>query len=137
MRIFFSALVKSLALALLLSPFMLGYTFANEGAKAAGGPAPMKFVVNLGNPALDGRMLSVEMVLEGAPLEVAAGINTYRPKIQHEIILLLTSENANNLRTADGKRGLGEKIKDVVNKILKETDRTGVKEVLFVNFMIQ
>lgn len=96
----------------------------------------MKFVVNLGNPARDGHMLAVEMVLEGAP-ETAASISMYKPKIQHEIILLMSSEDANVLRTVEGKKNLGEKIKDTVNKVIKETEKTGVHEVLFVNFMIQ
>lgn len=112
---------------------------ANEGGGHGGGgaaPTPIKFVVNLGNPAQGGQMLAVEMVLDGAA-EVGGAVNMYKPKIQHEIILLLSGEDAGNLRTVDGKKNLGEKIKDVVNKVIKETDRTGVKEVLFTNFMIQ
>lgn len=109
--------------------------YANEGGGPVG-PTPMKFVVNLGNPALDGHMLAIEMVLEGAA-EVAGAVNMYKPKVQHEIILLLSSEDANKLRTVEGKTSLGEKIKEVVNKVLKETEKTGVKEVLFTNFMIQ
>lgn len=109
--------------------------YANEGGGPVG-PVPMKFVVNLGNPALDGHMLAVEMVLDGAP-EVNPMIAMYKPKIQHEMILLLSGEDANVLRTVDGKKSLGEKIKETVNKVLKETEKTGVREVLFINFMIQ
>ncbi len=108
---------------------------ANEGGGPVG-PTPMKFVVNLGNPALDGHMLALELVLEGAA-EINAAVNMYKPKVQHELILLLSGEDANTLRTVEGKKNLGEKIKETVNKILKESEKTGVHEVLFTNFMIQ
>lgn len=139
MPFFASRFLKLVALLLLWASF--GWTnlgYANEGGGHGGGaaPAPMKFVVNLGNPAFDGHMLSVEMVLEGSP-EVGGAVNMYKPKIQHEIILMLSGEDANTLRTVDGKKSLGEKIRGVVNKVLKETEKTGVQEVLFTNFMIQ
>lgn len=136
MSIRFSAIFRMLAALLVfcgLTSVIPAY--ANEGGGPVG-PIPMKFVVNLGNPARDGHMLAVEMVLDGAP-EVNPLIAMFKPKIQHEMILLLSGEDANVLRTVEGKKSLGEKIKETVNKVLKETEKNGVREVLFINFMIQ
>lgn len=131
-----SRFLKSIVLALMwLSFCAVNLVHANEGGGAAA-PAPMKFVVNLGNPAQDGHMLAVEMVLDGVA-EVGGAVNMFKPKIQHEIILMLSGEDVNSLRTVEGKKNLGERIRDVVNKVLKETEKTGVREVLFTNFMIQ
>lgn len=121
----------------LLALFLLALpASANEGAAVAA-PEPLKFVVNLGNPALGGQVISLELVLEGNGPETIQSVHMYKPKIQHEIILLLSGEDAGNLRTLEGKHGLADKIQEVANRVLKETPKTGVKEVLFTKFLIQ
>lgn len=123
----------ALSLLMLLSPLS---AYANEGAAAAA-PEPLKFVVNLGNPATGGQVISLELVLDGNGPETIQSVHMYKPKIQHEIILLLSGEDANNLRTLEGKQSLADKIQTVANQVLKETPKTGVKEVLFTKFLIQ
>ncbi|HET7775207.1 MAG TPA: flagellar basal body-associated FliL family protein [Azospira sp.] len=102
-----------------------------------GGSAPaesLRFVVNL---AGGGRVLQVDMIFEGAHPEVEATLKTIRPKVQHKLIILLASETADKLLTLEGKHTLAETIRDTLNKLLDETPKSGVKEVLFTNFIIQ
>jgi len=103
----------------------------------AAGPEPLKFVVNLGDPAQGGKYLQVQMVFEAATPEIEHHLAVYRPKIQHAMILMLSSQDAGVLLTLQGKRDLMEKIVDEVNHQLHETEKTGVKEVFFTSFIIQ
>lgn len=109
---------------------------ASEHGGGAPAAAPLKFTVNLGSP-FGGHYLQFEVVLESASPEVGQAIALYRPKIQHQVILLLSGEEEEALRTRKGKEELMDKIQETVNKILNETAKTGVTEVLFTNFIIQ
>lgn len=106
---------------------------ANEGAAA---PEPIKLTVNLGDPARDGRYLQVEMVLEGAA-EVLHAVTAHKPKVLHELILILSSQESGRLLTLEGKHALAEAIVSGINKVLHESPKTGVQDVLFTNFIIQ
>lgn len=134
-RITFLQLVsRLLVIALLIqAPSVL----ANEHGGGAAGPTPLKFIVNLGDPMNGGKYLQVEMVFEGATPEVDHELGLYRPKIQHELILLLSSEQAANLLTLKGKKDLMANIIEKVNHLLHETEKTGVKDVFFTSFIIQ
>lgn len=101
-----------------------------------GGPAPMSFVVNL--PSMKGdRFLKVDFVLDAASLEVSTEIGVVKPRILHQVILLLSDAKDEILMTREGKRQLAASIRDVVNKTIHESEKTGVKEVLFTDFLIQ
>jgi flagellar FliL protein len=117
---------------MLLTPPLL----ANEGAAVAA-PEPLKFVVNLGNPATGGQVISLELVLDGAVPEINQSVRVYKPKLQHEILLLLSGETPENLRTFAGKQDLASRIQELANKVLHETSKSGIKEVLFTKFLIQ
>lgn len=97
----------------------------------------MRFTVNVGSPAAGSKYLQVEMVFETAHPEAGQAIAALKPKVQHQIILLLTSEDPDHLRTRAGKMELMEKIIEAVNKVIDETEKTGVKDVLFTSFIIQ
>lgn len=125
--------LRCLALALLAG--LAQPAFA--GDHGGGAPEPMKFTVNVGDPASGGRFLQVEMVFEFATPDVAHHLAEHKPKVQHHIILLLTGEELASLQTVKGKLALMEKIVEEVNHVLHETVKTGVKEVLFTNFIIQ
>lgn len=120
----------------LLSMLAMTPLQASEGAAVAA-PEPLKFVVNLGNPATGGQVISLELVLDGADPEINQSVRTYKPKLQHEILLLLSGETPDNLRTFAGKQDLASRIQELANKVLHETPKTGVKEVLFTKFLIQ
>lgn len=133
------AIVNFLRRAALLLPFLffavapLGHASDHGGGS---GPASLKFTANLGN-AGDARFLQFELVLEGATPEVGAAVSAHLPKIQHTILMMLSDENDATLRTVEGKEALMEKIRAAVNEIIDETTKTGVKEALFTNFIIQ
>lgn len=134
----FLLLVKSCMTALLLvSMLVLPVAQANDHGGGASGPEPLKFTVNVASPNGVGRYLQVEMVFETAHPEAGQMIASLKPKVQHQIILLLSGENVDHLRTRQGKHELVEKIIEAVNKVIDETEKTGVKEVLFTNFIIQ
>lgn len=103
-----------------------------------GGPEPLKFTVNVASENTPGgKYLQVELVFEYAQPEAAHAVATLKPKVQHALILVLSSENADQLRTRQGKHKLVEKIIEAVNKVIDENEKTGVKEVLFTSFIIQ
>ena len=110
---------------------------ANDHGGGASGPTPLKFIVNLGDPANGGKYLQVQMVFEGATPEIEHELSLYQPKIQHALILLLSSGDAATLLTLKGKKDLMENIVETVNGLLHETEKTGVKEVFFTSFIIQ
>ena len=98
-----------------------------------GGPEPLVFLVNLGPTTF----LNFGLILETATPEAAHELAAYRPKIQHEIILLLSEKDQAKLRTLPGKKELIEEIAETVNHVIHEDAKTGVKDVLFTNFIIQ
>ena len=123
------------AFLLLASPLAVR---ANDHGGGASGPAPMAFTLNLSDTeSSSGRYLQFEMLLEGASPAVDATLASVRPKVQNEIIMLLSGSTADKLRTLVGKQDLAKRIKTAINKLINEDGKTGVKEVLFTNFVIQ
>ena len=98
-----------------------------------GAPAPLIFTVNLGT----GNYLQIGLILEAATPEATHELDLYKPKIQHAIILLLSGKDDAKLRTLPGKKALIEEIIEAANHVIHETEKTGVNEVLFTNFIIQ
>lgn len=126
-------IARSCSVLLCLFAFLAMPALANEGGGGAAAE-PLRFVVNL---AGSGRILQVDMMFEAAHAEVDAALKTIRPKVQHKLLILLSSEQPEQLLTLAGKKALAESIRDVLNKLLDETPKSGVKEVLFTNFIIQ
>lgn len=128
---------------LLTSAFLLAFlaqtpaALAGDHGGGAAGPAPLKFVVNLGDPSSGGKYLQMQMVFEPAVPEAEHLLGVYQPKIQHELILLLSAEEAATLLTLKGKKDLMANIVRTVNHLLHETEKTGVKDVFFTSFIIQ
>lgn len=111
---------------------------ASDHGGGASGPAPMAFTLTLSDTeSSTGRYLQFEMLLEGASPVVDATLASVRPKVQNEIIMLLSGATADKLRTLVGKQDLAKRIRTAVNKLINEDGKTGVKEVLFTNFVIQ
>jgi flagellar FliL protein len=98
-----------------------------------GAPEPMVFTVNLGKD----NYLQFGLVFETASPEAAHSLAAFKPKVQHEIILLLSDKEAAKLRTLPGKKELIEEIVELANHVIHEDEKTGVKEVLFTKFLIQ
>lgn len=117
-----------LAFAMSLSPIAQ----ANDHG-GGGGPEPTVFTVNLGAD----RYLQFGIIFECASPESEHLLAAYKPRIQHEIILLLSVKNGDELRTLEGKKALIEEIIELANHVIDESPKTGVKEVLFTRFLIQ
>ena len=137
--------MKSDVLGALAKRFILGLVLlmtlpvfaAEHGGGAAAGPEPMAFVVNVGNSAEALRFLQIALVLEYASPEVAVRFTEIKPKLQHRIILMLSSEEIVNLQTVKGKQDLQARIAKDLNALIGETEETGIKEVFFTNFILQ
>lgn len=110
---------------------------SDHGGAAAGGLGPLKFTVNVGDTGSTMRFLQIELVLEFASPEAAQHMAAMKPKVQHRIIMLLTSEDIATLQTTKGKLELQERIADDLNALTGETVKTGVKEALLTSFVIQ
>lgn len=98
-----------------------------------GGPEPLLFTVNLGTD----HYLQFGVILMTASPEAAHEVAAYKPKIQNEIILLISGKTAEELRTLSGKEALIQEIVELANHVIHETEKTGVHEALFTNFIIQ
>jgi len=98
-----------------------------------GAPEATIFTVNLGKE----NYLQFGLIFETATPEAAHSLASYKPKIQHEIILLLSGKDATKLRTLEGKKELIEELVGLANHVIHEDVKTGIKEVLFTKFLIQ
>lgn len=106
---------------------------ASDHGGGGGAPEPMVFTVNLGTE----NYLQFGLILEPAVPEAAGAIAAYKPRIQHEIILLLSGKDVATLRSLAGKKELIEEIIELANHAIHEDEKTGVKEALFTRFLIQ
>jgi flagellar FliL protein len=131
----FSRAAKCLAILFLALPaaFVSLPLQASDHGGGGGAPEPLIFLVNLGAT----NFLQFGLILETATPEAAHELASYRPKIQHEIILLLSEKDQAKLRTLAGKKELIGEIAETVNHVIHEDAKTGIKEVLFTNFIIQ
>lgn len=126
-------LIMSVVLTTLAWPVLA----AEHGSSAPSGPAPMQFIVNVGNSASTMKVLQVTMVLEFASPEATQRIAEIKPKVQHRIIVLLSGEEIASLQTTKGKQELQEKIVKELNGLIDETVETGVSDVFFTSFIMQ
>lgn len=117
---------------LVLALFLPGSALAGDHG-GGGAPEPMLFTVNLGTE----NYLQFGLILEPAVPEAGGAIAAYKPRIQHEIILLLSGKDVATLRSLAGKKELIEEIIELANHAIHEDEKTGVKEALFTQFLIQ
>lgn len=108
-------------------------SLASDHGGGGGAPTPMVFTVNLGTQ----NYLQFGLILEPAVPEAAGALAAYKPRIQHEIILLLSGKEVAHLRTLAGKKELIEEIIELANHAIHENEKTGIKEALFTQFLIQ
>lgn len=107
--------------------------WAGGDAQGGGVAAALKFTTNLGSS----RYLQFEMVIDAATPEVMRELEVLRPRLQHRIILMLSEQTDEFLRTLKGKLELQARIQEIANQLIQETPKTGVKDVLFTSFIIQ
>ena len=97
----------------------------------------MEFVVNVGKGAGDARILRIAIVLEYADDEVSLRLSGYRPKLMHQILLVLSQQTSELLLSSKGKLELKQQIVRNINDMFRETEKTGVRDALFTDFLIQ
>lgn len=124
------ALIKSFLVVVLTA---LSLSARSGGGGGATGLGEMVFTVNVGN----NQYLNVGIVLEGATPEASAMLGAWKPRLQHEIIMLMAGRDTAELRSLAGKKALLEELVEVANAVIKETPKTGVHEALFTKFVIQ
>lgn len=122
-----------LALGVIMLTFLFPCAASANDHGGGGGPEPMVFTMNLG----DKSYVQFGLVFETGSPEAAHELVAYRPKIQHEIILLMSGKDEAHLRTLAGKKELIEEIIELTNHIIHDDSKTGVTEVLFTKFLIQ
>ncbi|MDP2198933.1 MAG: flagellar basal body-associated FliL family protein, partial [Sulfurimicrobium sp.] len=81
--------------------------------------------------------LQLDISLKVADPKIAESIKGWSPVIRHELILVLSSQNGEELATLAGKKKLSGQIKAAINKVLKLDAKEGVTDVLFESFVIQ
>lgn len=118
-----------LSLPLLLLPAVVS---ANDHG-GGGAPEPMVFTVNLGAE----NYLQFGLVFESAQPEAMHLVGLFKPKIQHQIILLMAEKKVETLRTLEGKKEMIEEIVRLTNRIIGEDEKSGIHDVLFSRFLIQ
>lgn len=126
--------IRNVVLALLVvsgALVAMGAQASDQGGPPAG--EPLIFLINAGNDTF----LRFGIILETATPEASHEISIYKPKIQHDIILLMSGQDVNNLRTLAGKKALVQEIIGTVNHVIHDDRKTGVKDVLFTTFIIQ
>lgn len=131
-------LCKQFLFLCVLALFLQGNAaLANDHGGGAPSQEGLKLIVNLGDPSNGGRYLQVQMAFESASPEVEHQISAYRPRIVHELILLLSGKTPDELLTLKGKKLLMKQIVETANHILHEDEESGIKDVFFTSFIIQ
>ena len=132
---FLAQRIRTLLISLGLAFFAIVLPGAVSASDHGGGgaPEPMVFTFNLGGKSY----VQFGLIFETGSPEAAHELVVYRPKIQHEIILLMSGKEEAHLRTLQGKKELIEEIVDLTNHIIHENRKSGVKEILFTKFLIQ
>lgn len=92
------------------------------------------FTVNLAGLT---QYLQVELALQAGSPEVGATIANLKPKVRHEMILLLSSQEAAQILTPEGKVKLAADIRHAINDAIDMPGKHGVTGVLFVSFIVQ
>lgn len=112
-------------------------SWASEKSSEEKPPEPMVFIVNIGKSFSESRILRVVVVLEYADSAVAHYVSAFRPKLMHQILMALSEQGSESLLSTKGKVDLRKKIVGEINGLFNETEKTGVKDALFTDFVIQ
>ena len=114
--------------ALLCAVCLLGVPMAHaggHGGEGGGGPSPMTFVVNVGPTRSGGMVLQMSIVLEPATPEAAKLIDTFKPMIQHRVLIVAAGLSPDSLRKPETRNELGEMLVEAINDDLGRRKRTG------------
>lgn len=138
--------IQSLLRLCLLSAIAIAGAHANEGegegekASSASEYLELKpaLITNYGGPGPI-HFLKAELTLRlGKDPQANELVMRHMPHIRHDLIMLFSRQNEENLITMQGKEQLRQDALAAVQKILEsETNKKLVDDVLFTNFVIQ
>ena len=110
------------------------------GDNSEGGPVFLTletFTVNL-QPDPDEKFLQLDISMQVKKPEEAEALKGQMPAIRNRLLLLLTSKQANQISTMEGKQELSKEILTEVNKPFSEHGKPQkVTGVFFTSFVIQ
>ena len=113
-----------------------------------------EFVVNFG-PGSKVRYLQVDLQVASRDPDAIEAVNTYRPVLRNDILVLLSGQNFEDLSSRNGKEALQQKLLNVINKIIvdamhkaeekegattatqKEEVKGPIENVYFTSFIMQ
>ncbi|MEE9356658.1 MAG: flagellar basal body-associated FliL family protein [Methylococcaceae bacterium] len=86
----------------------------------------------------DERLFQVSIAILANNEETIEAIKKHEPKIRNNFLLVLTSQDLQQLKTTEGKNKLRESLKQELLLILKETHQEqGFDEMFFTSFVMQ
>lgn len=116
-------------------------TVARKKKKQKGAEAPVfvsldAFTVNLQGE--DNQLLQTAITLQVDDEEEATRLKQHMPLVRSRLVLLLSSKNAEDILTAEGKNKLAEEIAEQVKQPFSPRDfPMEVHNVLFTSFIVQ
>ncbi len=96
-----------------------------------------EFIVNFEN---QNRVsyLQVDIQVMSRDGAVIKALETHKPRVRAELLMLLSTQSYEQLRSREGKEKLAADIRQTLNDILKkETGKQGVEAVYFTSFIMQ
>jgi flagellar protein FliL len=128
----------------LLTGFVILFCLLTGVAQASGGGGGGEggvlyskigtFTVNLKNI---NEFLQADISIKLPNPQLLDSVKTYLPYIKHELILLLSSKDSQQLASVAGKQKLVEETKAAINKAMRLHEKDGITDVLFESFVIQ
>ncbi|MCS2610242.1 flagellar basal body-associated protein FliL [Halomonas dongshanensis] len=96
------------------------------------------FTVNLADDRLGSRLLYTGMTLRVGNDETTQILTEHMPQVRSRLLILLSSKQASDLTTVEGKEQLGRDIIDRLSVPLTENQPPlDLREVLFTEFIVQ
>ena len=84
------------------------------------------------------RYVQISMSVMTREEKVVDTLTTHMPLVRNNLVMILGSQDFENLRTPEGKEAVRESILEELNRILTdEMGEPGVEKVLFTNFVMQ
>jgi len=94
------------------------------------------FMVNFSNGDIKVMKLAISLMAEDA--QVISAVKKHNPVIRNNILMLLSAQDPELLKTAEGKGQLQVEIKEAVNKVLTERKVSPkVKGIFFTDLVMQ
>ncbi len=82
-----------------------------------------EFIINFG-PASKVRYLQVDLQIASRDEDALKTVNTYRPVLRNDILVLLSGQTFNDLKDRPGKEALQKKLLNTINKVVLSAGKT-------------